>query len=156
MVDSTGISLNKVFDNIWFMSQPQHKNAPMDNAGMSSVIKLTTILNDRYNMSTHIFNEKFKDSFEIDIENKVLYRTVKSYSGYPSSIIDIPYKVSNQNVEERHPTTKPVEVLEYLIKKYTKEGDVVLDMTMGSGSTGVACKNLDRSFIRNRNWRTLV
>ena len=98
-------------------------------------------------MSTHIFNKKFKDSFEIDIENKVLYRTVKSYSGYPSSIIDIPYKISTKKIEERHPTTKPVEVLEYLIKKYTKEDDTVLDMTMGSGSTGVACKNLDRSFI---------
>ena len=46
-----------------------------------------------------------------------------------------------------HPTQKPVELLEYLIKTYTDEGDLVLDFTMGSGSTGVACKNLNRDFI---------
>ena len=46
-----------------------------------------------------------------------------------------------------HPTQKPVKLLEYLIKTYTNKGDVVLDFTMGSGTTGVACKNLDRKFI---------
>ena len=46
-----------------------------------------------------------------------------------------------------HPTQKPVELLEYLIKTYTDEGDTVLDFTMGSGSTGVACRNLGRKFI---------
>jgi DNA modification methylase len=46
-----------------------------------------------------------------------------------------------------HPTQKPVALLEYLIKTYTLEGETVLDFTMGSGSTGVACKNLNRNFI---------
>lgn len=46
-----------------------------------------------------------------------------------------------------HPTQKPVELLEYLIKTYSNEGETVLDFTMGSGSTGVACQNLDRNFI---------
>jgi site-specific DNA-methyltransferase (adenine-specific) len=46
-----------------------------------------------------------------------------------------------------HPTQKPVALLEYLIKTYTVEGETVLDFTMGSGSTGIACKNLNRSFI---------
>ena len=46
-----------------------------------------------------------------------------------------------------HPTQKPVDLLEYLIKTYTNEGDIVLDNCMGSGSTGVACKNLNRNFI---------
>jgi DNA modification methylase len=46
-----------------------------------------------------------------------------------------------------HPTQKPVELLEYLIKTYTLECQTVLDFTMGSGSTGVACKNLNRKFI---------
>ena len=46
-----------------------------------------------------------------------------------------------------HPTQKPVELLEYLIKTYTNEGDMVLDNCMGSGSTGVAAKNLNRDFI---------
>jgi len=46
-----------------------------------------------------------------------------------------------------HPTQKPTELLEYLIKTYTKENETVLDFTMGSGSTGVACVNTNREFI---------
>ena len=46
-----------------------------------------------------------------------------------------------------HPTEKPVELMEWLIKSYTDEGDLVLDNCMGSGSAGVACKNLNRNFI---------
>lgn len=46
-----------------------------------------------------------------------------------------------------HPTQKPVKMLEYLIKTYTDEGDTVIDFCMGSGSTGVACRNLNRNFI---------
>lgn len=53
-----------------------------------------------------------------------------------------------QDVDVRvHPTQKPVELLEYLIKTYTNEGDTVLDNCMGSGSTGVASVNLNRKFI---------
>ena len=46
-----------------------------------------------------------------------------------------------------HPTKKPIKLLEYLIKTYTKENETVLDFTMGSGSTGVACKNTNRDFV---------
>ena len=46
-----------------------------------------------------------------------------------------------------HPTQKPIALIEYLIKTYTNEGDMVLDNCMGSGTTGVACKNLKRNFI---------
>lgn len=46
-----------------------------------------------------------------------------------------------------HPTQKPVALIEYLIKTYTKEGDLVFDNTMGSGTTGVACVNTNRNFI---------
>lgn len=46
-----------------------------------------------------------------------------------------------------HPTQKPVALMEYLIKTYTNEGETVLDFAMGSGTTGVACKNLNREFI---------
>jgi site-specific DNA-methyltransferase (adenine-specific) len=46
-----------------------------------------------------------------------------------------------------HPTQKPVALMEYLIKTYTNEGETVLDFTMGSGTTGVAAKNLNRKFI---------
>ena len=46
-----------------------------------------------------------------------------------------------------HPTQKPLALMEYLVKTYTNEGDTVLDFTMGSGTTGVACKRLNRNFI---------
>lgn len=46
-----------------------------------------------------------------------------------------------------HPTQKPVALLEYLIRTYTNEGETVIDFTMGSGSTGVACVNTGRKFI---------
>ena len=62
---------------------------------------------------------------------------------YPSSV----QKFSNGNNGTVHPTQKPVALMEYLIKTYTNEGETVLDFTMGSGTTGVACKNLDRNFI---------
>lgn len=52
-----------------------------------------------------------------------------------------------QNTKRFHPTQKPVDLLEYLIKTYTNEGDLVLDNCMGSGSTGVACVNTNRNFI---------
>ena len=51
------------------------------------------------------------------------------------------------NVNRVHPTQKPVELMEYFIRTYTNEDDTVLDFTMGSGSTGVACRNLNRNFI---------
>lgn len=51
------------------------------------------------------------------------------------------------NEDRFHPTQKPQQLLEYLIKTYTQEGDLVLDNCMGSGSTGVACKRLNRNFI---------
>ena len=55
---------------------------------------------------------------------------------------------SNANQKEKfHPTQKPVKLLEYLIKTYTNESELVLDFTMGSGSTGVACMNTNRQFI---------
>ena len=63
----------------------------------------------------------------------------------PSSILEFNV-VPNRN-GKLHPTQKPVEILEWLIKTYTNEGDTVLDFTMGSGSCGVACKNLNRNFI---------
>lgn len=63
---------------------------------------------------------------------------------YPRSIQRFPTDKSKGSF---HPTQKPIALLEYLIKTYTNEGDIVLDNCMGSGSTGVACVNLNRDFI---------
>lgn len=62
---------------------------------------------------------------------------------YPTSIIEFTINKS----KTLHPTQKPVALMEYLVKTYTNEGDLVLDFTMGSGTTGVACKNTGRKFI---------
>lgn len=64
---------------------------------------------------------------------------------YPTSILDIP-NCANKS-KKLHPTQKPVALMEYLIKTYTNENDTVLDNCMGSGTTGVACKHLNRNFI---------
>ena len=61
---------------------------------------------------------------------------------YPIDIIKF-----NRDKDKLHKTQKPVPLLEYLIKTYTNEGDLVLDNCMGSGSTGVACINTNRNFI---------
>ncbi len=62
----------------------------------------------------------------------------------PQTILKFDRVVSEERV---HPTQKPIDLLSYLIKTYSNEGDVVLDFAMGSGSTGVACKLCKRSFI---------
>ena len=64
---------------------------------------------------------------------------------YPKSIQE--FGIGNLRTGRLHPTQKPVALLEYLIKTYTLEWETVLDNCMGSGSTGVACKNLNRNFI---------
>ena len=63
---------------------------------------------------------------------------------FPKNIIE--FKSVN-NYKRIHPTEKPVELIEYLIKTYTNESEKVLDFTMGSGTTGVACINTNRKFI---------
>ena len=61
---------------------------------------------------------------------------------YPLTVTEFP-----RDRDKLHPTQKPVALMEYLIKTYTNPGDVVLDNCMGSGTTGVAAKNLNRRFI---------
>ena len=70
---------------------------------------------------------------------------LSAYTNYPTNIL----KFNNEhNVGSNlHPTQKPVALMEYLIKTYTNEGETVLDFTMGSSTTGVACINTNRNFI---------
>lgn len=70
--------------------------------------------------------------------------TLQTATNYPKSVIKFK---SEHNVGAFHPTQKPVALMEYLIKTYTNEGETVLDFTMGSGTTGVACLNTNRKFI---------
>ena len=70
-------------------------------------------------------------------------RAINTGFRYPKTVIEFT-GVERGTV---HQTQKPVALMEYLIKTYTNEGETVLDFTMGSGTTGVACKNLNRDFI---------
>ena len=78
-------------------------------------------------------------------DKKALNRIQIANNGirYPKSVIFF----NNPNHKNKHPTQKPVPLMEYLIKTYTNEGETVLDFTMGSGTTGVACVNTNRNFI---------
>ena len=65
----------------------------------------------------------------------------------PMNYIETPSVVSNSKEKVNHSTQKPLKLLEYLVRTYTNENDTVLDNTMGSGTTGVACVNTNRNFI---------
>ncbi len=67
---------------------------------------------------------------------------VQKYTNYPSNVLTF-----NCPSKYLHPTQKPLDLVEYLVNTYTNEGDLVLDNCMGSGTTGVACKHLNRRFI---------
>ena len=94
--------------------------------------------------------ERMKYKLKGNISNNI-YGTNKAISKEydpklcnPRSVVKIK---SISNTGRFHPTQKPVALMEYLIKTYTNENETVLDFTMGSGSTGVACVNTNRSFI---------
>jgi site-specific DNA-methyltransferase (adenine-specific) len=77
----------------------------------------------------------------------ILIRKTEEEQWYKYPINLIKFDLPDDRKGKQHPTQKPVALLEYLIKTYTNENDTVLDFTMGSGSTGVACKNTNRNFI---------
>ena len=71
---------------------------------------------------------------------------ISKFTNYPNNVLMYANEASSNKLRY-HPTQKPVALLEYLISTYTNEGETVLDFTMGSGSTGVACVNTNRRFI---------
>ena len=75
-------------------------------------------------------------------KTKESFSTISNGKRYPLSVLEFPV------VEKTlHPTQKPVSLMEYLIKTYTNEGDLVLDNCIGSGTTAIACINTNRNFI---------
>jgi site-specific DNA-methyltransferase (adenine-specific) len=77
-------------------------------------------------------------------------RTEKENISFPASIIK--FNVSPTGGDKGlHPTQKPIALMEYLIKTYSKVGDTILDNAMGSGTTGIACINTERNFIGMEN-----
>jgi len=87
-----------------------------------------------------------KEQTENDVYGEFKPVEVKSDGfRYPRNVIY--FKTAESEGKTFHKTQKPIALMEYLVKTYTNDGDVVLDFTMGSGSTGVACKKLNRGFI---------
>ena len=97
-----------------------------------------------YNKEVRSGNKKNKDNTywrpSLKSSNEGGY--IQQFTNYPTSVLNYP-----KDAKPIHPTQKPVALLEYLIKTYTNEGELVLDNCMGSGSTGVACINTNRDFI---------
>lgn len=85
------------------------------------------------------------------IKSGAFYKTEKNKKGterYPKNLLEYSTQGCEcANSKRKHPTQKPVALLEYIIKTYTNENETVLDNCMGSGSTGVACVNTNRNFI---------
>ncbi len=94
-----------------------------------------------------------------NVDAKTLYGTIQTHqpanddgtrSNYRGQTYDPPLPTTMLEIKStrgKHSTEKPVALMEWLLKYYSKEGDVVLDPTMGSGSTGIACSNMNRNFI---------
>ena len=80
----------------------------------------------------------------IDSKNKKVVSYIDDRTRHPLQTLYFQRDILKSNL---HPTQKPVALFEYLIKTYTNEGDLVLDNCAGSGTTGVACKNLNRNYI---------
>jgi DNA modification methylase len=115
----------KIHELVSIFSNKKHNYYPQD------LIKCNIVQSNKNKAGSlkHLGSEKLRSHYK------------QKFTNYPKSILE------HKRTSKLHPTQKPVALLEYLIKTYTNENDTVLDFTMGSGSTGVACKNLNRNFI---------
>ncbi len=113
---------------VFYNKQPVY-NPQMDDAPKENIRK------PQYHTShkTEVYRINKMPSHDYDMTKR-----------YPKSVL---FFKSGRARDKIHPTQKPVALMEYLIKTYTNEGETVLDFAMGSGTTGVACGNLNRNFI---------
>lgn len=93
---------------------------------------------------THKISEVDNNNHQIGFNRKEVV-SVNDGFRYPDSVLEFQQKWRRQ--DQLHPTQKPVELIEWLIKSYSYEGDVILDNCMGSGTTAIACMNTGRNFI---------
>jgi DNA modification methylase len=139
---------------------PQAGFQPLNNIEIISVFSKAYARAFPENDTKHIsmkYNPQMKDGKEYTIpkESKTtqIFGTNHKNGKYKHKQKDTTKRFPFNTLEFKtdkdkfHPTQKPIAILEYLIKTYTNEGDTVLDNCMGSGTTGVACKNLNRNFI---------
>lgn len=146
------------YDWIWMKTKPtgftQAKNKPLKDYENIMVFSPGTTVHASQSKNRMTYNPQGLTECHIVQSNKNKFGALngkrpshkESYTqkqtGYPRMILQ-GYKVQGKSL---HPSQKPVALLEYLVKTYTNEGDLVLDNCMGSGSTGVACINTGRRF----------
>ena len=99
-------------------------------------LPVSVVKEDLYGQNKEYKEKIYDDKYGKAGKNQVMYDPP-----LPTSMLEV------KSTRGKHSTEKPVALMEWLLKYYSKEGDVVLDPTMGSGSTGVACKNMNRNFI---------
>lgn len=121
-------SANFTFNPIFCMRT--HSSLKRDPANKPNRVLKTSGSNAQHYGLTHSHQHKLKLSGE----------------KHPIDIIKFSAQVS-ERYKIKHPTRKPVELFEYLIKTYTNEGETVLDNCAGSGTTAIACRNLNRNYI---------
>ena len=143
------------YEWVWFKNRPtghlnskfaplkSHENILVFTKGSTSFVKNTknsSTYNPQGLVACLKVNKRTRGNGNYDeVNNKM--ENVALFENYPKSVLSFKVEVG------LHPTQKPVALLEYLIKTYTNEGETVLDFTMGSGSTGVACLNTNRKFV---------
>lgn len=117
------------------------KKQPLrDNESVLAFYKKQCTYNPQFTYSTPYTCKKGGETDCYGNSGQVV--TVSDGRRYPKTI-----QKFNRDKHKVHPTQKPVALMEYMIKTYTNEGETVLDFTMGSGTTGLAAKNLNRDFI---------
>jgi site-specific DNA-methyltransferase (adenine-specific) len=148
---------NYKYDWVWEKDKPSNflmgKKQPLRYSENISVFYKSQVLyNPQMQKRTNKNKRKNKlTSSLLKDETKNIKLTDKYQDRLKSGVNDYIYPKNIQKFNNRtkglHPTQKPIVLIEYLIKTYTNENETVLDFTMGSGTTGVACKNLNRNFI---------
>lgn len=107
--------------------------------------KYNPIMKPRENKAKHSYNYNHSASKSNHTFNKKVDKKYDPDWVQPSDVLE--FNTVPNRKGKLHPTQKPVDLCEWLIKTYSNEGDIVLDNCMGSGSTGVACINTNRSFV---------
>lgn len=120
----------RVFEDVAVFYRTQSTYNPQKTTGHARKVARTRY--EKAGTGEQVYGAEKRDTFYDSTER------------YPTGIIQVSNAAQTGKV---HPTQKPVALMEYLIRTYTNEGDVVLDNCMGSGTTGVACVNTGRQFI---------
>tara|TARA_R110002110_G_scaffold288178_1_gene502639 strand:- start:283 stop:774 length:492 start_codon:yes stop_codon:yes gene_type:complete len=101
----------------------------------TSIVKEVKSQNNYHNQKVHHYTDENGKRLKEDCQGS------KYDPPLPTSMLEV------KSTRGKHSTEKPVALMEWIFKYYSKEGDTILDPTMGSGSTGVACRNMNRNFI---------